>query len=779
MERFGVLRRVVVGCVGCAVLLCLLVVPAAGAVDGPGWVVTRSPNPLTGTGQAFGVACPGVSDCIMVGSHLSRSGRGVALAERWDGRRWRILRPANPGFARATILNGVACWGGMGCTAVGETVDARGTDRTFAEMMGASGWRIVPTPTGPGQSTLFAVGCRSSSSCFAVGRTDAGSLVERWNGVSWSRQAVPAPPGAQFTELGGIACTKSACLAVGDFVDSSGTDVPLSEQWRDGRWRLLSTPAPDGASFAFLSGASCTPGGDCVAVGGSSGGTLVERLTGSAWQVEPSPSPTGAQFSGLFGVSCARVDRCSAVGGYVNADGHFVSFAVQWNGARWRLAATHDPRGDTDGNFLAGAACPRASSCFAVGQAGGNGTPTVLVDHWDGTRWELRHAPSPRGPAETQLNGVSCPAPSACTAVGTAGPTGGRLSTVAERWNGRRWQLQETPSPPGSNLNGVSCPQTSWCMAVGQSAAGTMALRWTAAGWRIVPIPTPSADAGLGGVKCLSRSFCMAVGGYPTASGGQLPFAEQWNGHAWHTLPVPPAAGAVQTYLGSIDCLTPTWCTTTGEQHFASGLVTPIADHWNGQRWAVQPTPHPAGTDFSNLPSVSCTAVTRCIAVGGTSDNGGDTGNGAIAERWNGTAWHLITIPSPAGSLSTVSCPTPSVCTAIGFYFTNAGGQLFADRLQNGSWSEQPTPLLPQVFEMAQPAVSCATRFTCIAVGGYEPDGPGSITLTEHWTASAPTTTVTASHPGARPIPSPTAACLAGPAWLRMPPGGCMSSALP
>jgi hypothetical protein len=403
----------------------------------------------------------------------------------------------------------------------------------------------------------------------------------------------------------------------------------------------------------------------------------------------------------------------------------------------------------------------------------------VLVDHWDGTRWQLRHAPSPRGPAETQLNGVSCPAPSACTAVGTAGPTSGRLSTVAERWNGRRWQLQETPSPPGSNLNGVSCPQTSWCMAVGQSAAGTMALRWTAAGWRIVPIPTPSADAGLGGVKCLSWSFCMAVGGYPTASGGQLPFAEQWNGHAWHTLPVPPAAGAVQTYLGSIDCLTPTWCTTTGEQHFASGLVTPIADHWNGHRWAVQPTPHPAGTDFSNLSSVSCTAVTRCIAVGGTSDNGGDTGNGAIAERWNGTAWHLITVPSPGGSLSTVSCPTPSVCTAIGFYFTNAGGQLFADRLQDGSWSEQPTPLLPQVFEMAQPAVSCATRFTCIAVGGYEPDGPGSITLTEHWTASAPTTTVTASNPGARPIPSPTAACLAGPAWLTMPPGGCMSSALP
>ncbi|HYW29607.1 MAG TPA: hypothetical protein VE824_07355 [Gaiellales bacterium] len=659
----------------------------------------------------------------MVGTHLTRSGRGVALAERWDGVRWRILRPANAGFARATILNGVACWGSFACMTVGETIDARGTVRTFAEMVNGAGWRIVPTPTGPGTSMLVGVGCRSSSSCFAVGSTDAGPLVERWNGGTWSRQAVPVPSGAQFTGLGGIACTPSSCLAVGDYVDSSGTDLPLSLRWRDGHWRVLPSVAPDGASYAFLSGATCMPGGSCVAVGGSSEGTLVERLTASRWRVEPSPSPTGAQFSGLFAVSCARVDRCSAVGAYLNANGDFLSLAAQWNGARWRLAATHVPDGDT-GNYFAGVACLRASSCFAVGQAGGTGTPTVLVNHWDGTRWQPGHAPSPRGPEETQLNSVSCAAPSVCTAVGTAGPTGGRLSTVAERWDRRRWRLQETPSPAGSNLNGVSCPNARWCMAVGQSAAGTMAQEWAGTRWRIVKIPTPTPGAGLAGVKCLSTSFCMAVGGYPTASGGQVPFAERWNGHTWHILPVPPADGAVQTFLGGIDCLSPAWCTTTGEQHFASGLATPIADHWNGHRWAVQPTPHPARKDFSNLPSISCTAPTRCIAVGGTSDDGGQTENGAIAERWNGTAWRLIAVPNPGGGLYGVSCPSPGVCTATGSYVTNAGGRLFADRLENGSWTGQRTPLLPQVFQMSQPSVSCATALTCMAAGGYEPDGP-------------------------------------------------------
>jgi hypothetical protein len=68
---------------------------------------------------------------------------------------------------------------------------------------------------------------------------------------------------------------------------------------------------------------------------------------------------------------------------------------------------------------------------------------------------------------------------------------------------------------------------------------------------------------------------------------------------------------------------------------------------------------------------------------------------------------------------------------------------------------------------MAQPAVSCPTRESCIAVGGYEPDGPGSITLAEHWTpgTSSGTTGITRPHPlTSRPATN----CLIGPAWQRL-----------
>jgi hypothetical protein len=62
---------------------------------------------------------------------------------------------------------------------------------------------------------------------------------------------------------------------------------------------------------------------------------------------------------------------------------------------------------------------------------------------------------------------LSCPSAVACTAVGTAGPTRGRASTVAERWDGQRWRLDRTRNPASSNLNAVSCPVTTWCIAVG------------------------------------------------------------------------------------------------------------------------------------------------------------------------------------------------------------------------------------------------------------------------------------------------------------------------
>jgi hypothetical protein len=73
--------------------------------------------------------------------------------------------------------------------------------------------------------------------------------------------------------------------------------------------------------------------------------------------------------------------------------------------------------------------------------------------------------------------------PMACTAVGGSFGT----ATLAERWNGSHWAIQETPNPPGSIsdviLWSVSCSRPLQCVAVGKLASPsspqlTLAEQW-------------------------------------------------------------------------------------------------------------------------------------------------------------------------------------------------------------------------------------------------------------------------------------------------------------
>jgi len=261
-------------------------------------------------------------------------------------------------------------------------------------------------------------------------------------------------------------------------------------------------------------------------------------------------------------------------------------------------------------------------------------------------------------------------------------------------------------------------------MAVGGSDSGVLAERWNGTRWRIQPIPTPAGavSSGLGGISCLSPSFCMAAGAYSTSSSEDGPvksFTERWNGKKWALVPSPNPAGAVQTYLGAVSCTAPSACTTTGEQHSATGTVHTVAERWDGTRWRIQPTPNPPKVQFASLGGVACTGPSACLAVGGSD-------RGTLAERWNGTAWHIQPIPTPPGGglLSGVACPAPSACTAVGFTFTPSGGMILAERWNGTAWHIQPTALLPAAHDISLPAVACPARAACTTVGGYETTAP-------------------------------------------------------
>jgi hypothetical protein len=150
------------------------------------------------------------------------------------------------------------------------------------------------------------------------------------------------------------------------------------------------------------------------------------------------------------------------------------------------------------------------------------------------------------------------------------------------------------PADPGmdnedSELAGVSCPAASACIAVGYDPNSfPLALRWNGARWTSQQI---TGLLPLSAVSCWSASRCIAVG--DADFGG---FAERLQGHTWALQQVQTPVGAHSIFLTGVSCSAPSRCTAVGYQARTVSLVTDIrtlAERWNGHSWVVQATPSP------------------------------------------------------------------------------------------------------------------------------------------------------------------------------------------
>lgn len=112
--------------------------------------------------------------------------------------------------------------------------------------------------------------------------------------------------------------------------------------------------------------------------------------------------------------------------------------------------------------------------------------------------------------------------------------------------------------------------------------------------WRVQSPPTASGATlnELRDVACPSATLCVAVGDHTSTSGVTLPLAERWNGSRWALLRVRRPRGAPVTRLFAVACRSATWCTTVGYYNKALGQVT-LAERWNSTGWALPAHPQP------------------------------------------------------------------------------------------------------------------------------------------------------------------------------------------
>ena len=345
---------------------------------------------------------------------------------------------------RGQLLGGgQLCRGRHGFLPVGR---AAPTPKALAERLSGGVWTIASTPvvSGATSTTLNDVSCPVAGFCVAIGTASFAaphpspeSLAETWNGKSWTAQILPAPPGGSGPGLAAVSCpAKGSCVAVGGYISNKSDTTDL----------------------------------------------LAERLTGSSWSVLRTPVPPHGRSSNanseFTDVDCPSAAQCDVVGIVGYNDTLQAVFAYALSGSTWTYQRQVNP-GPDPGNLEDAVSCSSTSACTSAGAVEVIGEQ-ALAEYWNGTTWVRQATPTPNGRPETMLDDVSCDGGSSCVTVGESwrvDPKNGHLidpRVMGEVWNGKTWSQSPPVIPAGASvsLGAISCPAPTACIAVGSITKG-------------------------------------------------------------------------------------------------------------------------------------------------------------------------------------------------------------------------------------------------------------------------------------------------------------------
>jgi len=316
---------------------------------------------------------------MAVGHYTDRSHTKHALAETWNGTRWR--RVANPPGRDPRTVTCSAAWF---CLAQGgPTGLIRWNGRTWRKM------------AGPPRGTQL-VSCGSRSLCMAINSRVHNGVVESWNGRSWkvwknATDVCEGPPGP--CGLARVSCgSRSNCVAVGtETVSQEPVQEAVGFAWNGTGWTFADPPS-DG-NPAGANDVSCA-GQFCMSVGGgfsevANGGVAVAgaySATTKSWR-DVSPN-LGTICTGTLvfcfwdAIACGSAKTCMAFGGLAG-----LQF---WNGATWTPA----PAIANPALHINPVACG-GKFCMAVGSHAVGNVRHTLAELWNGSTWSIVPTPSP------------------------------------------------------------------------------------------------------------------------------------------------------------------------------------------------------------------------------------------------------------------------------------------------------------------------------------------------------------------------------------------------
>jgi hypothetical protein len=336
------------------------------------------------------------------------------------------------------ILKGTVALSATDVWAVGDQA-TRTSNQTYAQHWNGSAWSAVPTPNPAGNcqdgniqwagNMLKSVAAISKTDVWAVGQGCYANktLIEHWNGSSWSIAPSPSPSSTGQNMLNGVAALSATNVwAVGGREASNGAMQSLIEHWDGSTWKVVPSPSPS-SSGNTLSAISAVSPTDIWAVGwvqSATSQTLVEHWDGSSWKVVASPSP-GTRQNQLTAVKAVSANNVWSVGSRWNGSGATLTLVEHWNGSSWSTVPS--PNIDTaygSANTLSGVAAVSASEVWAVGMFQNANTSyhqhRTLSMRWNGTSWGVVSSPTPGKSGE--LNAITALPTGGLFAVGLFSP---------------------------------------------------------------------------------------------------------------------------------------------------------------------------------------------------------------------------------------------------------------------------------------------------------------------------------------------------------------------
>ncbi len=403
--------------------------------DGSAW--TQVPVPA-GPGALLGVAGTGPTDLWAVG--FTPGSPSYTLAMHWDGAAWSQTPTPNV-TTYSNVLSGVVAlapatvWavGSDSTGSLGQTLvlgystvcpppTATATASPTPTPCSVS-WSAVPVPNVTRQAGVFGMAASGADDVWAVGsyydtQSNGYSLIEHWNGSTWTVSSTLSLTASLRDVL--VISTTNAWATGGNTID----------HWDGTTWTAVANPAP--ADAGDLYALAAVNANDIWAVGRTASGSVAQSYTmhwdGTAWSRVPSPNvPPG--HTELYGVTARATNDVWAVG----VGNTSQSLILHWDGSTWTVVPS--PAVGSGYNWLWSVAAVGPNDAWAVGDVQYGAQPLIL--HWNGSAWTA--ITSPALTYEAHLRGLAVVAANDIWAAGFDGIQ--VPHTLLDHWDGTSWQV--------------------------------------------------------------------------------------------------------------------------------------------------------------------------------------------------------------------------------------------------------------------------------------------------------------------------------------------------